>query len=208
MKHLNEAEAALLAGGDLPFWTAPALHTHARLCGACRATVEEYRQQREELREQAENFRLPKGFDWPELEAEMAGNIRLGAEVARITPPPRRLQEEWMDWRGVVAICALTTVVITGWYLTGPAARHYPRIPGWSQARVENGDLELSANPSELGLKRQGSGFYFRSATPTATRVEVGLEGSLRSASFDQDSGQLTVTQVSLAQDEPLLYEE
>lgn len=209
MKHLSEEQAALLAGGEWPLWQDLGAQVHARVCGHCRAKVAAYRQQREELSSQVENFRLPKGFDWAELEAEMIGNIRLGAEVARVTPPPRRIVEAWLDWRGVVAISALSAVVITGWFLTGPARRN-PRIPGYSEASVASGHLELKGNPTQVGLQieKGGSGLYFRSATPTATRVEVGLEGSLRSASLDQESGQLTVTQVSLAQEEPVLYEE
>jgi hypothetical protein len=210
MKHLSEEQAALLAGGELPLWKEARAHAHARVCAQCRRLVATFRAQREELHEQAENFRLPKGFDWGELEAEMAGNIRLGAEVASVTPPPRKVQQEWMDWRGVVAICALTAVVITGWFLTGPASRHYPRIPGWSEASIGNGQLELKGNPAQVGLQAEngGAGLYFRSSVPTSTRLAVGLEGSLRSASVDQESGQVTVTQVSLAQEDPVFYEE
>jgi hypothetical protein len=210
VKHLNEEQAALLAGGELPLWKEAGAHAHAKVCASCRAKVSAYRKQREELHEQVENFRLPKGFDWAELESEMIGNIRLGAEVASVTPPPRLIQESWLDWRGVVAISALSAVVVTGWFLTGPASRHYPRIPGYSEASIASGNLELKGNPTQVGLQTEKgrAGLYFRSTAPTATRVEVVLEGSLRSASVDQESGQLTVTQVSVAQEDPVFYEE
>jgi hypothetical protein len=209
VKHLNDEQAALLAGGELPLWKEASAHAHAKVCGNCRAKVAAYRKQREELHEQVENFRLPKGFDWAELEAEMIGNIRLGAEVASVTPPPRKIQEEWLDWRGVVAISALSAVVITGWFLTGPARRN-PRIPGYSEASIASGNLELKGNPTQVGLQSEKgrAGLYFRSTSPTTSRVEVGLEGSLRSSSVDQESGQLTVTQVSLTQEDPVFYEE
>lgn len=209
MKHISEEQAALLAGGELPLWKETGVHAHSKVCAVCRAKVAAYRKQREELHAQVENFRLPKGFDWAELEAEMIGNIRLGAEVARVTPPARKIQENWLDWRGVVAISALSAVVITGWFLTGPARRN-PRIPGYSEASIAAGNLELRGNPIQVGLQSEKgrAGLYFRSSVPTATRVDVGLEGSLRSASVDQESGQMTVTQVSLTQEDPVFYEE
>ncbi|MDX2268095.1 MAG: hypothetical protein NW208_08305 [Bryobacter sp.] len=196
IRHLNEAELALLAGGETANWR---LHLHGSVCGHCRAKVAEYRELRESLAGRSADFRLPKGYDWTELEAEMLGNIRLGVEVASITPAPlRRTPTEWMDWRGLVAIGALTAVVMTGWFLAGPARQNSPRFPGLSQVAVAEGDLKLSGNPMQMGWESGDHGVYFRSTTPTATRVAIGLDGSLRSSTVDQESGQLTVTQVSL----------
>ncbi len=197
MKHLSEEQLALLAGGDLPFWQA----AHAKVCGQCRSKVGEYQAMRGALSRQAEEFQLPKGYNWAELEAEMLGNIRLGAEVSRATPPLRRVVEEWMDWRGLIAVGALTAVVMTGWFLGGPARRNHPQFPGMNRVEMARGDVKLKGSPMELGVERDGAGVYFRSATPTATRVTVGLDGSLRTAAVDQESGQLTVTQVSFEEE-------
>jgi hypothetical protein len=198
MKHLTEEQLALLGGGDLPFWQT----WHGRICPHCRERATEYAALRKELREQTEQFRLPKGFDWAELEGEMMGNIRLGTEVSRATPPMRRIVEEWMDWRGIIAVGALSAVVMTGWFLGGPARRNYPQFPGMSQMEVASGAATLKGSPIEIGWEERGAGVYFRSAAPTATRVAVGLDGSVRTAAVDQESGQLTVTQVSFEDEE------
>jgi hypothetical protein len=211
MKHLSETELALVAGGETRDWRS---HWHGKVCARCRAKVAEYRALRQGLCGRTEDFRLPKGYDWAEMEAEMMGNIRLGVEVASVTPPARRREpREWMDWRGLVAIGALMAVVMTGWFLAGPARQASPRFPGMSQltvmavpvpastgasAAAENA-VRLEANPMELGFREGAEGLYFRSAAPTSTRVAASLDGTLRSATVDQESGQISITQVTFS---------
>ncbi len=200
VKHLTEEKIALLAGGERRVWNAPLEVLHLGVCGTCRRQVSEYQALRQAVGRNVEAFALPKGFAWAELEAEMLGNIKLGVEVESITPSRPPETQAVLSWRGMVAVGALSVVVMTGWFLTGPGTKPYLRLAGWSIAEVEAGDTKLTANPNAMGLERGGNGMFFRTSMPSTARLEVGLEGSLRTASMDADSGQITVTTVSVSE--------
>jgi hypothetical protein len=47
-----------------------------------------------------------------------------------------------------------------------------------------------------VGVESRGRGMILRNVASRSNRIEVGLEGSVRSSVVDQDSGQVTVSQI------------
>jgi hypothetical protein len=155
----------------------------------------EYRADRQRVKAGVAAFSLPRAIDWDALEQEMTANIRLGSEVNALFPAATSpAVSNFISWRGAVAVGALTAIVITGWLLTGPGSRPYLRGIRPEAASVRSGSLLLRADETGVGLESKGKGLILRTAA--ASRVEVGLEGTLRSSSVDLDSGQVTVSQI------------
>lgn len=195
MRHYQEETLALAAAGELPWRENWKVTTHAWRCAACRERIAEYRVDRQRVKAGVAAFSLPRAVDWTALEQEMTANIRLGSEVNSLFPPATSpVAASFISWRGAVAVGALTAIVITGWMLTGPGSRPYLRGIRPEAALVRSGSLLLRADETGVGLESKGAGLILRSAA--ASRVEVGLEGTLRSSSVDLDSGQVTVSQI------------
>jgi hypothetical protein len=195
MKHCAEEVLALAAAGELTWREKWQVEAHTWRCPACRNRLAEYRADRQRVKTGVAAFSLPRAVDWDELEQEMMANIRLGLEVNALFPPaPSPVTASMVSWRGAVAVGALTAIVITGWLLTGPGSRPYLRGISPEAAQVRSGSLLLRADETGVGVESKGKGLILRSAA--ASRVEVGLEGTLRSSSVDLDSGQVTVSQI------------
>ena len=78
MKHPNEVQLALFAGGDLGRWDRWVVGRHVSRCSACESEVSGLRAAREQVRVAAPD--LPKDLNWNRLAQEMTGNIRVGLE--------------------------------------------------------------------------------------------------------------------------------
>jgi hypothetical protein len=126
----------------------------------------------------------------------MLANIRLGLEVTSLCPPPPLpTPAPALRWRAGVAVAALTLIVLSGWFLSGPGSRPYLRsVPG-PVAMVESGPLRLTGGREGVSVESQGAGLILRHANASA-HFEVGLEGSVRASVVDRDSGQVTVSQI------------
>lgn len=95
MKHAEEAELALYAGGDLAPWRRMRVRAHLRRCALCRMEAARFAASRAVASEAGGD--LPPGLDWSALSREMTGNILVGLEAgecvegfARVPPPRRR----------------------------------------------------------------------------------------------------------------------
>ena len=193
MRHFSEHEAALASTGDLPFLLKLQSQTHCLVCPSCRARVEDYRSDRSRVDLAVDGFELPRAIKWEQLEAEMLGNIRLGLDIDAIHQGAGiKTEERFIPWRAAVAIAAMTVIVMTGWFLTGPGSR--PAIS--AVAQVRSGGMLLRGDENGVGVESRGSGMILRNVASRSNRIEVGLEGSVRSSVVDQDSGQVTVSQI------------
>ena len=193
MRHFSDHEAALAASFDLPFLLKLQSQAHCLVCPACRTRVEAFRSDRSRVDLAVDGFELPRAIKWDQLEAEMLGNIRLGLDVDAIHEGSRQKAEErFIPWRAAVAIAALTVIVMTGWFLTGPGSR--PAIS--AVAQVSSGGMLLRGDENGVGVENRGSGMILRNVAARSNRIEVGLEGSVRSSVVDQDSDQVTVSQI------------
>ena len=64
-------------------------------------------------------------------------------------------------------------------------------------AQVRSGAILLKADNAGVGVESRGSGMILRSSSSSQpSRVEVSLEGSIRRSSVDNESGQITVSQI------------
>lgn len=196
MKHLADSQLALAARGELPLPARLRAQAHCLLCRDCRHSLALYRQDHSRVQQAVAAFTLPRSTSWPALEQEMLANIRLGLEVSALCPPPPvPTPAPAIRWRAGVAVAALTLIVLSGWFLSGPGSRPYLRsLPG-PVAMVESGPLRLTGGREGVSVENRGSGFILRHASASA-RFEVGLEGSVRASVVDQDSGQITVSQI------------
>lgn len=193
MRHFSEHEAALASSGDLPFLLKLQSQAHCLVCPACRARVEAFRSDHSRVDLAVDGFELPRAIRWDQIEAEMLGNIRLGLDVDALHQEAgKRPQERFIPWRAAVAIAAMTVIVMTGWFLTGPGSR--PAIS--AVAQVRSGGMLLRGDENGVGVENRGSGMILRNVASRSNRIEVGLEGSVRSSVVDQDSGQVTVSQI------------
>ena len=106
------------------------------------------------------------------------------------------LQFEFM--REALAIGALVATVMTGWFLAGPRGNSYMQLNQLVMpiAQVRSGSMLLKADNAGVGVESRGSGLILRSSSSQSSRVEVSLEGSVRRSSVDNESGQITVSQI------------
>lgn len=193
MRHFSDHEAALASSGDFPFLYKLQAQAHCLICVECRGRVESFRSDRSRVDLAVDGFELPRAIKWDQLEGEMLGNIRLGLDVDAIHQGPvHKAEERFIPWRAAVAVAAMTVIVMTGWFLTGPGSR--PAVS--AVAQVRSGGLLLRGDEHGVGVENRGRGMILRNVASRSNRLEVGLEGSVRSSVVDQDSGQVTVSQI------------
>lgn len=201
MKHLNESQIALASRGDLAGLDRLQARLHTAVCKTCSDRISEYKKDQARVKSAVAAFELPRSMKWNDLEGEMFANIRLGLEVEEIhrgagQMSPVVVQTEAMSWRGLAAAAAMTAIVITGWFLTGPGAQSYLRHGPTAVAQVRSGAVVLRGDEHGVGLEHRGTGLMLRNVSAPPGRFEVSLDGSVRASAVDQDSGQVTVSQV------------
>lgn len=204
MNHLDSYQLALLSRGDLPFSPALQARLHCLVCSDCRHELAEFKKTPELAKLATLDFDLPRHLDWDTLQSEMTANIHLGLEIGQIasrveaaSATPAESAPE-LDWKRWVSVAALSACVLTGWFLSGPANHQNRFTPSHTAAQVQGFESNISADESGLGLQQKAnrSSLILRASNPANTRLEVGLEGSVRAATVDQDSGQITVSQI------------
>ena len=196
MRHLNDSEAALASSGDLSFVARMRSRTHCAVCSSCRMRVEVFKQDAARVRKIVPDFELPRSMDWGEIERELFANVRLGLDVSEIRTDFGKEPERAISWTGAVSIATLTAIVITGWFLAGPRTQQYLLHAPRAVAQVKSGAMILRGDENGVGLESRGVGMILRNVASSSSRFEVGLEGSVRSSVVDQDSGQVTVSQI------------
>ena len=196
MRHLNDSEAALASRGDLSFVARMRSRAHCAVCSSCRMRVEVFQQDAARVRKIVPDFELPRSMDWGEIEREMFANVRLGLDVSEIRTGFGKVPERAISWTGAVSIATLTAIVSTGWFLAGPRTQQYLLHAPRAVAQVKSGAMILRGDENGVGLESRGVGMILRNVASSSSRFEVGLEGRVRSSVVDQDSGQVTVSQI------------
>ncbi len=180
MRHPDERQIALYAGGEAGWMERLSVGRHVGQCASCRELAEAYLGDRQQVR--SAGNRLPDGMTWDRLAAEMTGNIRVGLAAGECVGGPERARG--MAWRPALAAAGVAALLISGWYLRiHPAAT---MEAGISLESTRNG-IQVSENGSALTLMHPGS------AMPV---VVVSTRGSLRARYVDSDTGQVTITNV------------
>ncbi len=207
MKHAEEAELALYAGGDLAPWRRMRVRAHLRRCALCRMEAARFAASRAVASEAGGD--LPPGLDWSALSREMTGNILVGLEAgecvegfARVPPPRRR------GWNLALAGGAACLLLAAGVWMNFPGPQ-WDRLTAAFSGIVHPLPVEpqtVAAEPqsamleaSRTGIGVTGSDGSLRLMTPRGqevTAVSVSLQGSATASYVDADSGQITIDKV------------
>ena len=198
MRHPDERQLALYAGEDCGWIERFSIRRHVARCRSCRSLAEAYKEDRESVRREA--AQLPPEMDWDRVAAEMTANIRVGLEagecVADSTRRPLRV-----SWRPAFAAVALATVLLAGWYLNFPVdqrmslGRGIARLWNRQPARAAAG-VSLETTRNGIQVSENGSALAMMNPTAAPQVVVVNTSGSLRASYVDDDTGQVTVTNV------------
>ncbi len=199
MRHPDERQIALFAGGEAGWVERLGMARHVSGCPSCRDLVRQFRDDRERVRQAAAE--LPPGLDWNRLAAEMTANIRVGLEAGECVDVPHRAHPRWMAWRPALAAAGLAALLVLGFYLNTPQeqreslARGVTRILNHAPAAIESG-VALEATRNGIEIQENGAAMTMMNPGSTPTVVVVNTGGSLRARYVDDDTGQVTITNV------------
>lgn len=198
MRHPDEQRIALYAGRDTGWFGRILMARHVAACDSCRARVEAYRADRKALRDAASE--LPAGLDWKRLASEMTANIRVGLEAGECVgePSPGRTH---IVWRPAFAGVGLALVLLGGWYLNFPADQRasLTRALGrlWNRpAPVAENIVSLESTRNGIRVSQNGAAMTVMNPGAEAPVVVVSTTGALAARYVDDDTGQVTITNV------------
>ena len=216
--HPHASQLALYAGGDVEFLERFRLSLHVRGCAPCRQAVASHRNLRgvlqESLEEPVESDLLPS--NWNRLSDEMAANIRLGLSAAECIGPSRigasnkhaQPQHDEGGWWGVIpkpwvpALAAFGLCLISAgafWFNT-PSEQKHTLARAWdavTHGGVPRGERGVVLEASQIGLEMKQDGRALITVrNPRPSTMSASLEGSIRAGYVDDETGQVTYTNV------------
>lgn len=199
MRHPDERQIALYAGGETSWLERFSISRHLAACSNCRATADAYRKDRAQVR--AEAHALPPGVNWERLSAEMTANIRVGLEAGECVNSVRARHRRLVGWRPALAAAGLAIILFSGWYLNFPSeqrasvARAMEKL--WTP-RTPAAELGVSLRATRNGIQVTENGSAMTMMHPDATpaMVVVSTRGALRARYVDDDTGQVMITNV------------
>src|SRR5258708_31352769 len=113
MKHPNEIQLALFAGGDLGLWDRWQVRRHVSRCSGCENQVQALRAASTQVREMTSE--MPKDLNWDLLSDEMTGNIRVGLAageaIARFDKPALGRGSRRPGWNAAPGMARGTAIV-------------------------------------------------------------------------------------------------
>lgn len=197
--HLEAAELALWASRDLSWPRRFRLGRHIAECDVCGRQVAQFRAAREAFRRDADSQTLT-GYeaiaDWSRLEREMLGNIAVGVAAARCIDKVGR--KRFRNWRGALVGAGMATLLALGWMMNVPRdesehlASSIRRIVGMDRSR-SSGTI-LQSTPDGIAVRAQGATMTL--LHPASAVVTVAGNASVGALYVDQDSGEVTITNV------------
>jgi hypothetical protein len=199
MRHPDERHIALYAGGDAGWVERVSIGWHVARCGSCARLVEAYRRDRQALRQ--EMAELPADLDWNRLAAEMTANIRVGLEAGECVSE-RTSRAIRLFWRPAFAGAGLALVLLGAWYLNFPAqdrqtlGRGIARLWSAPPATAVDAGVSLEATRAGIQVSENGSAMTVMNPGTQPPVVVVSTRGSLRARYVDDDTGQVTITNV------------
>ena len=211
MRHPNEVQLALFAGGDLGFWDRWQVGRHVSRCSACETEVAALRTASEQVREAAPD--LPKDLNWNRLAEEMTGNIRVGLAageaIARFDRPLPRVRPVRVGWNAALVLACATVVFVTAFWTSLPReqAQHLTaamqKIFSGQTGRhiaISPDDAVLEASSSAIEVKENGRTMTLMHPRSDGVTVSINMRGSAGVRYVDTDTGQVTTNKVYYAE--------
>jgi hypothetical protein len=207
MKHVSEYDLALYATGDLGWWTNPAFRLHVSRCPQCKGRAEEYRQDQQNIRRQANA--LPAGVNWDRLAAEMTANIRVGLAAGECVAPRGKHRSIPTGWRVAIVSSSFVALLIGAWWLNMPASqtasleRAVKAIASGRSFKSNRMMLFDERGPlveaTAAGVELRDNGIALGVSSEKGLRpvsVSLSVQGTARARYVDTDTGQVTITSV------------
>ena len=211
MKHPNEIQLALFAGGDLGLWDRWRIRRHVAGCSDCGAEVAALRIASERVREAAPD--LPKDLNWNRLADEMTGNIRVGLAageaIARFDRPVARVRPARLGFNAALVLACATVIFVTAFWTSLPReqAQHLSsalqKIFTGQTGRhpaISPDDVMLEASSSAIEVKENGRTMMLTHPRSDGVTVSINMRGSAGVRYVDDDTGQVTTNKVYYAE--------
>ena len=226
MDHPTESRLALYAGGDLDFLDRLQVGWHVRGCSRCGSTVASHKVLRRALVEPidsaaGESVKELFPSNWNRLGDEMTANIRLGLSAAECIGPakPPFGRGQFRTWKTgsrskytrfaqpvsrawVPAVTAFGLCLLSAgafWLNTPPEQRH-TLARAWdaiSHGGVAQGERGVILEVSQTGLEMKQDGRALIAVrSPRPATMSASLGGSIRAGYVDDETGQVTYTNV------------
>lgn len=189
---------SLYSSGDLPLLLRFRTGQHVHACADCEQQVLSLRAAKTELRREAQAEVLT-GFeaiaDWPALESVMMGNIRVGVAAARCIENVGRSRRMGLKLAWGAGMAAL---FMAGWAARVPSedtqriVTALRRVVGLEQGQIAG--TILRSTPEGISVRTQDATLTI--LHPQSAVVSVSGAGSVTARYVDDDSGQVTITNV------------
>jgi hypothetical protein len=186
MRHPDESNLALLAGGETGRVHSLFLERHLRNCENCQDKVAAFRDLRGHLAEVA-----PPDVDWNFLAAEMRANIRLGLEAGACVRTTR-VSKGWSP-RLAVALASLLVLAGAGFFVSDARLRHSGTV-------AEAATPVLQPTGSGIELRNGSDSFSFPGRQGVRTEQTVSAQGVIQARYINGETGSVTINNVYLQQ--------
>lgn len=198
--HPRESDLALLASDDLPIWRRMSVSHHVQRCAECERDLEELQAASAQMKRGAASETLTAFEavgDWPALEREMIGNIKVGLAAARCIDNvgSRKVPR----WGAAALVACLSVVFLAGWLLHVPMTDTRHMLSALHRAftgpRAVTGTV-LQTTPEGVAIRSQGA--ILTVMHPPSAHVILSVSGnsSVGARYFDDETGQVTITSV------------
>src|ERR1700675_1114476 len=208
MRHPEDVQLALFAGGDLGLWDRWQVRRHVSRCSHCDGEVTALRTASKQVREALPD--LPKDINWNRLAEEMTGNIRVGLAageaIARFDRPVVRVHPARLGWNAALVLACATIVFVTAFWtslpreqsqhLTSALQKIFTGQTGRHPVASQEQDVMLEASSSSIEVKENGRTMMLTHPRSDGVTVSINMRGSAGVRYVDNDTGQVTTNKV------------
>ncbi len=182
MRHPKTVELALYAGNDLGFWARRRVTRHIADCAGCRKEAHALREAVAEIYDLASE--IPAGLNWGRLAAEMKANIRLGLAAGECVAPEAPNRHPF-GFRQAMAMASVALLVLAGWFLNVPQPR----------SALPQAGAVVRQTAAGIAFEENGGALTMR-VPSDAVMLTVSTQGSLAARYVDNETGQVTISNV------------
>ena len=210
MKHPNQVQLALLAGGDLGLLDRWRIGRDVAGCASCAGEVQALRAATEQIREVTAE--LPENLNWNQLAEEMTANVRVGLAageaIARFDKPSLVGRPRHLGWNAAMVVACATVVFGAAFWINLPRPQMDHLLSALKRVRTERigklvqhpvagtEDVMLEASSLSLDLSQNGRTLSLMHPHSDAVTVSVSMRGSMGVRYVDADTGQVTTNKV------------